>query len=46
MAVRSLTCHTATRTYVPYGITQYYLQPDRDDIPAFTLAGEPEQILD
>jgi len=40
MAVRSLTCHTATDTgtHMPYGITQCYLPPDRGDIPAFTPA--------
>jgi len=38
IAVRSLTCHTATRTHMPYRITQRYLPPDRGDIPAFTPA--------
>jgi len=38
IAVRSLTCHTATGTHMPYRITQCYLQPDRGDIPAFTPA--------
>ena len=36
IAVCSLTCHTATGTHVPYWITQRYLPPDRDNIPAFT----------
>ena len=34
IAVRSLTCHTATGTHMPYRITQCYLPPDRGDIPA------------
>jgi len=38
IAVRSLTCHTATVTDMPYRITQCYLPPDRGDIPAFTPA--------
>ena len=38
IAVRSLTCHTATGTHVPYRITQCYLPADRGDIPAFTQA--------
>ena len=38
IAVRSLTCHTATGTRMPYRITKYYLPPDRGDIPAFTAA--------
>ena len=29
IAVRSLTCHTATGTHMPYRITQCYLLPDR-----------------
>ena len=36
IAVRSLTCHTATGTRVPYRIAQCYLPSDRGDIPAFT----------
>jgi len=36
IAVRSLTCHTATGTHMPYRITQCYLPPDRGDVPAFT----------
>ena len=36
IAVRSLTCHTATGTHMPYRITQCYLPPDRGNIPAFT----------
>jgi len=38
IAVRSLTCHTATGTHMPYRITQRSLPPDRADIPAFTPA--------
>jgi len=38
IALRSLTCYTATGTHTPYGITQCYLPPDRGDIPAFTPA--------
>ena len=30
--------HTATKTHVPYGITQCYLLPGRGDIPTFTPA--------
>jgi len=33
-----LRCCTATGTHMPYGITQCYLPPDSDDIPAFTPA--------
>jgi len=38
IAVHRLTCHTATGTHMPYGITQCYLPPDTGDIPAFTPA--------
>ena len=40
VAVRSLTCHSATGTHIglPYSITQCYLPPDRGDIPALTPA--------
>ena len=38
IAVRSLTCHTATGTHMPYRITQCYLPPNRGDIPVFTPA--------
>jgi len=40
ITVRSLTltCHTATGTYVPHRITLCYLPADRGDIPAFTPA--------
>jgi len=38
IAVRSLIWLTATRTHMPYRITQCYLPPDRGDIPAFTPA--------
>ena len=34
IAVRSLTCNTATGTLMPYRITQCYLPPDRGDVPA------------
>jgi len=37
IAVRSLTCHTATGTRMSY-ITQCYLPHGRGDIPAFTPA--------
>jgi len=33
IAVRSLTCHTATGIHMPCRITQYYLPPDRGDNP-------------
>ena len=36
IAVRSLTCHTATEIHMPYRITQCYLPPDKGDILAFT----------
>jgi len=29
---------TTTGTHMPYGITQYYLPPVRDNIPAFIPA--------
>jgi len=38
ITVRSLTCHTAMGTNMPYRITQCYLPPDIGDIPAFTSA--------
>jgi len=38
IAVRSLTCHTATGTHVPYRITQCYLPPGRGDIRVLTPA--------
>ena len=38
IAVRSLTCHTATGTCMPYRLTQCYLPPGRGDIPTFTPA--------
>jgi len=45
ITVRSLTCHTATRTHTPYRITQCYLPPDRGDIPAFEKGkGSPYSI--
>jgi len=37
---------TATGTHVPYGITQYYLLPGRDDIPAFTPAEAGTRLSD
>jgi len=37
---------TATRTHVPYGITQYYLLPGRGDIPAFTPAEAGTRLSD
>ena len=33
--VSSQTCHTATGTHMPHGITQCHLPPGRGDIPAF-----------
>jgi len=38
IAVRSLTCHTATGTHVPHGITRCYLPPGWGDIPTLTPA--------
>jgi len=38
IAVRSLVCHAATGTHMPYRITQCYQPPDGGDIPAFTPA--------
>jgi len=46
IAVRSLTCHTAKGTHMPYRITQCYLPPDRDDIPAFTPAEAGTRLSD
>jgi len=43
IAVRSLTCLTATGTHVPYRITQCYLPPD---IPAFTPAEAGTRLSD
>ena len=45
-AVRSLTCHTATGTHMPYRITQCYLPPNRGDIPAFTPAEAGTRLSD
>jgi len=45
-AVRSLTCHTATGTHMPYRITQCYLPPGRGDIPAFTRAEAGTRLSD
>jgi len=45
-AVRSLTCHTATGTHMPYRITQCYLPPDRGDIPAFIPAEAGTRLSD
>ena len=36
IAVRSLTCHTATGTHMPYRLTQCYLPSDRGDLPAYS----------
>ena len=46
IAVRSLTCHTATGTHVPYGITQCYLPPGGGDIPAFIPAEAGTRLSD
>jgi len=46
IAVRSLTCHTATGTHMPYRITQCYLPPDRSVIPAFTPAEDGTRLSD
>jgi len=46
IAVRGLTCHTATGTRMPYGITQCYLPPDRADIPALTPAEAGTRLSD
>jgi len=43
IAVRSLTCHTAMGSHMPYGITQCYLPPDRGDIPPLP---QPKLVLD
>ena len=43
VAVRSLTCITATGTHMPYRITQCYLPPD---IPAFTPAEVGTRLSD
>ena len=46
IAVRNLTCHTATETHMPYRITQCYLPPDRGDIPACTPAEAGTRLSD
>jgi len=46
IAVRSLTCHTATGTRMQYWITQCYLLSDRAGIPVFTLAEAGTQLSD
>ena len=43
---RSLTCHTATETHIPYRIAQCYLPPDRGDISAFTPAEAGTRLTD
>jgi len=45
-AVRSLTCHTAAGTHIPFGITQCYLPPGRGDIPALTPAEAGARLSD
>ena len=40
------TCHTATGTDMPYGITQCYLPPGRGDIPAFIPAEAGTRLSD
>jgi len=44
ISFQSLTCHTATGTHMPYGITQCYLLPDRREIPTFTPAKAGTQL--
>ena len=46
IAVRSLTCHTATGTHTPRGFTQCYLPPGRGDIPAFIPAEASTRLSD
>jgi len=46
IAVRSLTCHTATGTHMPYGKTQCYLPPGRGDIPALIPAKAGTRLTD
>ena len=46
IAVRSLTCHTATGTHMPYRITQCYLPRGRGDIPVFTQAEAGSRLRD
>ena len=46
LAVRSLTCLSATGTHMPYRIIQYYLPPDKGDIPAFTPAEAGTRLSD
>ena len=46
IAVRSVTCHTATGAHMPYGITQCYLPPDRGDIPALAPAKAGTRLSD
>jgi len=46
IAVRSLTCHTATGTHVPYGIRQCYLPLDRADVPVVTAAEAGTRLSD
>jgi len=43
IAVRSLTCHTATETHMLYRITQCYLPPDRGNIPTLP---QPKRLSD
>jgi len=43
IAVRGLTCHTATGTHMPYSITWCYLPPDRGD---FTPAEAGTRLSD
>jgi len=46
IAVRCLTCHTATGTHMPYRMTQCYLPPGRGDILTFTPAESGTRLSD
>ena len=46
IAVRSLTCHTATGTHTPYRTTQCYLPPDRKWEVTFPPLPQTKLVLD
>ena len=46
IAVRNRNYHTATGNHMPYGITECYLPPGRNDFPAFTPAEAATRLSD
>ena len=46
MYISSQSCHTATGTHMPHGITQCYLPPGTGDISALAPAEAGTQLSD